>query len=38
MIERLEAIEKRYLELNDELMNPENLSNVKKTLELTKKY
>ena len=36
MIERLEAIEKRYLELNDELMNPENLSNVKKTLELTK--
>lgn len=36
MIERLEAIEKRYLELNDELMNPDNISNVKKTLELTK--
>lgn len=36
MIERLEAIEKRYLELNEELMKPENLSNVKKTLELTK--
>lgn len=36
MIERLETIEKRYLELNDEMMNPENLANVKKTLELTK--
>ena len=36
MIERLDAIEKRYLELNDELMKPENLANVKKTLELTK--
>lgn len=36
MIERLEAIEKRYLELNDEMMNPENIANVKKTLELTK--
>lgn len=36
MIERLETIEKRYLELNDEMMDPENLANVKKTLELTK--
>lgn len=36
MIERLEAIEKRYLELNDEIMKPENISNVKKMLELTK--
>ena len=36
MIERLEAIEKRYLELNEEIMKPENISNVKKTLELTK--
>lgn len=36
MIERLEVIEKRYLELNEEMMNPDNLANVKKTLELTK--
>lgn len=36
MIERLEAIEKRFLELNEELMNPDNISNVKKTLGLTK--
>ena len=36
MIERLENIEKRYLELNEELINPEIISNVKKTLELTK--
>ncbi len=36
MLERLSAIEKRYLELNEELMNPEVLSNIKKTLELTK--
>lgn len=36
MIERLETIEKRYLELNNEMMDPENLANVKKTLELTK--
>ena len=34
MIERLESIEKRYNELNDELM--QNVSDVKKTLELTK--
>lgn len=36
MIERLNAIEARYLELNDEIMKPENISNVKKMLELTK--
>ena len=36
MLERLEAIETRYNEINDELMNPEVISNVKKTLELTK--
>lgn len=36
MIERLEAIEKRYLELNEELIQPDNLANVKKMLELTK--
>ena len=36
MLERLETIEKRYNELNEELMNPETISNVKKTLELTK--
>ena len=36
MIERLENIEKRYNELTQELMNPEVISNIKKTLELTK--
>ena len=36
MLERLEAIEARYNEINEELMNPEVISNVKKTLELTK--
>jgi len=36
MIERLQNIENRYNELNDELMKPENISNIKKTLELTK--
>ena len=36
MIERLEAIEQRYNELNMELMNPETISNIKKTVELTK--
>ena len=36
MLERLKTIEKRYQELNEELMKPENISNVKKTLELTK--
>ena len=36
MIERLQNIEKRYNELNEELMKPENISNIKKTLELTK--
>ena len=36
MIERLEAIEKRYNELNEELMNPEILSDIKKTTALSK--
>lgn len=36
MLERLQAIETRYNELEQELMNPETISNVKKTLELTK--
>ena len=36
MIERLEAIEARYLELQDELVKPETFSDVKKMAELTK--
>ena len=36
MIERLENIEKRYNELTQQLMNPEIISNIKKTLELTR--
>ncbi len=36
MLERLEAIEQKYNSLTEELMNPEVLTNVKKTLELTK--
>lgn len=36
MLERLKAIEERYNELNNELMNPEIISDIKKTLELTK--
>ena len=36
MIERLEAIEKRYNELNELLMSNEVISDIKKTLELTK--
>lgn len=36
MLERLKAIEARYNELNNELMNPEVISDIKKTLELTK--
>lgn len=36
MIERLETIEKRYNELTEELMKPEVISNIKKTLQLTK--
>ena len=36
MIERLNNIEARYNELTSELMNPETIANVKKTLELTK--
>lgn len=36
MIERLEAIETRYLELQEELMKPEVFSDIKKATELTK--
>ena len=36
MIERLEAIENRYNELNDLLMQTEVISDIKKTLEITK--
>lgn len=36
MLERLEIIEKRYNELNDELIKPEIISDIKKTLEITK--
>lgn len=36
MIERLQNIEAKYNELTEELMKPEVLSNVKKTLELTR--
>lgn len=36
MIERLQAIENRYNQITEELMIPENISNIKKTLELTK--
>ncbi len=36
MIERLNAIEERYNEINNELMNPEIVSDIKKTTELSK--
>jgi len=36
MLERLQAIENKYNELNNELMNPEVISNIKRTLEITK--
>ncbi len=36
MIERLETIEKRYQFLSEELVKPENLSDIKKTMELSK--
>ena len=36
MIERLENIEVRYNEIASELVKPEVISNIKKTLELTK--
>jgi len=36
MIERLETIEKRYLELQEELMKPEIISNIKETTKLSK--
>ena len=36
MIERLENIESKYNEISEELMKPEVISDIKKTLELTK--
>lgn len=36
MIERLESIETRYNEINEELMKPEIVSNIKETLNLSK--
>lgn len=36
MIERLKAIEEKYNEFQDELMKPETIGNVKRTLEITK--
>lgn len=36
MIERLKAIENRYQILNEELMKPEVISNIKETLKITK--
>ena len=36
MIERLEAIHSRFIFLTEELMKPEVISDIKKTLELTK--
>lgn len=36
MLERLKTIEKRYNELTEELMKPEVISDIKKTLQLTK--
>jgi len=36
MLERLQNIENRYNELNDELMKPEVISDIKKTLSLTR--
>ena len=36
MLERLENIEKRYNELNEELMRPDVVSDIKKTLSLTR--
>ena len=36
MIERLEVLKKRYDELNEKLINPENLSNIKETQKISK--
>ena len=36
MLERLQAIEDKYNELNNELMNTDVISNIKRTLEITK--
>ncbi len=36
MLERLKVIEKRYHELNEELVKPENISDIKKMMELSK--
>ena len=35
MIERLEIIKKRYEELNAQLLDPENLSNIKLSVSFT---
>ena len=37
MIERLEIIKERYESLNQELLNPDILKDIKKTRELSKK-
>ena len=36
MIDRLEILKKRYDELNEQLMDPNNLSDIKKTREISK--
>lgn len=36
MIERLDAIEKKFNELNEELINPENMGNIEKITKLSK--
>lgn len=36
MLERLQVIEEKYNELNEKLMQPDIISNIKKTLEITK--
>ena len=36
MLERLQTIEQKYNELNQELMQPEVISNIRRTLEITK--
>ena len=36
MLERLSKIEEKYLELEHELEKPETISNIKRTLEITK--
>ena len=36
MIERLNSIEERYNTISEELLNPENITNIKKMTELSK--